>query len=91
MNAIAEIATADVKSARRRVGKYDWSVIGSDLNTFGCAVLEKSLTPNECKSIASLYPHEEHFRSHIHMARHGFGKGEGTYISVVTRRNLTEQ
>jgi hypothetical protein len=27
-----------------------------------------------------MYPQEEHFRSHIHMARHGFGKGEYRYF-----------
>jgi hypothetical protein len=43
-------------------------------------VLEKLLTADECKEIASLYPHEESFRSHIHMARHGFGKGEYRYF-----------
>jgi Uncharacterized protein conserved in bacteria len=34
----------------------------------------------ECREIAALYPHEEHFRSHIHMARHGFGRGEYRYF-----------
>ncbi|TGR90514.1 proline hydroxylase, partial [bacterium M00.F.Ca.ET.191.01.1.1] len=29
---------------------------------------------------AGLYPQEHHFRSHIHMARHGFGKGEYRYF-----------
>lgn len=26
------------------------------------------LTRDECRGIAGLYPQEEHFRSHIHMA-----------------------
>lgn len=47
---------------------------------FGCAVLENLLTPNECHDIASLFPSEEKFRSHIHMAQHGFGKGEYRYF-----------
>ena len=34
----------------------------------------------ECGDITALYPREEHFRSHIHMARHGFGKGEYRYF-----------
>ena len=34
----------------------------------------------ECRQIAGLYPAEAHFRSHIHMARHGFGKGEYRYF-----------
>ena len=52
----------------------------SELSGYGCAVIEKLLTPEECRAIAALYPHEEHFRSHVHMARHGFGKGEYRYF-----------
>jgi len=43
-------------------------------------VLPKLLTAVECEDVAALYPREEHFRSHIHMARHGFGKGEYRYF-----------
>src|SRR5262249_16797944 len=46
----------------------------------GCAVLPNLLSNEECAEIASLYPHEKHFRSHVHMARHGFGKGEYRYF-----------
>jgi hypothetical protein len=58
----------------------DWTSISSDLNAYGCAVIEKLLSPEECRELASLYPEEEHFRSHVHMARHGFGKGEYRYF-----------
>src|SRR5262249_50297724 len=34
----------------------------------------------ECRAIAALYPDESHFRSQVHMARHGFGKGEYRYF-----------
>ena len=50
------------------------------MNGYGCAVMEKLLSPEECRQIAGLYPVEEYFRSHIHMARHGFGKGEYRYF-----------
>jgi hypothetical protein len=43
-------------------------------------VLDGLLAANECKSIAALYPKDEMFRSHVHMARHGFGKGEYKYF-----------
>jgi len=69
-----------VKSANERVDRYDWSAIGSDLDAHGCAVLPKLLTATECEDIAALYPHEEHFRSHIHMALHVFGKGDYLYF-----------
>ena len=69
-----------VPSAERRLDGYAWDVLASDLSDTGCAVLEGVLAPEECKQIAALYPDEAHFRSHIHMARHGFGNGEYRYF-----------
>jgi uncharacterized protein len=67
-------------SAEARVTAYDWDALAGDLDSYGCAVLPKLLSAEECRSIAALYPDESHFRSHIHMARHGFGKGEYRYF-----------
>src|SRR5580704_4051552 len=64
----------------QRIDQYDWSAAGAELQNFGCAVLPGLLTPGECEAVAALYPHEQHFRSHVHMARHGFGKGEYRYF-----------
>jgi uncharacterized protein len=69
-----------VSSAEARVTAYDWDALAGDLDSYGCAVLPKLLSAEECRSIAELYPDESHFRSHIHMARHGFGKGEYRYF-----------
>ena len=63
-----------------RVDSFDWSQIAAALDDQGSAVIDGLLTPAECKSIAALYAHEDHFRSHIHMARHGFGRGEYRYF-----------
>jgi hypothetical protein len=76
----AALKAADETSVDRRIDAYDWNAIGNDLDGFGGAVLPMLLSPDECDDIATLYPHEEHFRSHIHMARHGFGKGEYRYF-----------
>jgi uncharacterized protein len=65
--------------AEDRASAFDWSNLTAQLDGFGNAVIEGLLTPEECRGIAELYPHEEHFR-HIHMARHGFGKGEYRYF-----------
>ena len=67
-------------SAEARVAAYDWIALAAELDGFGCAVLSSLLTPEECRGIAALYPDESHFRSHIVMARHGFGKGEYRYF-----------
>ena len=76
----AVLKAGEPKSVERRIADYDWAAIGNDLDGFGCAVLPSLLAADECDDIAALYPHEEHFRSHIHMARHGFGRGEYRYF-----------
>ena len=69
-----------VESASARVGSYDWQELSAELNGYGCAVMERLMSPEECRQIADVYLREEHFRSHIQMARHGFGKGEYRYF-----------
>jgi hypothetical protein len=80
MNAVANISSPERDFAHQRVDRYDWRVADVELNASGSTVLEGLLTPRQCEDIASLYSHEEHFRSHVHMARHGFGKGEYRYF-----------
>ena len=63
-----------------RIRSFRWDDLCGELNAQGCAVMAGLLTLDECRGIAELYPREEHFRSHIHMARHGFGKGEYRYF-----------
>ena len=67
-------------SPEARVAAYDWQALAGELDNYGCAVLPKLLSPEECRTIAALYADESHFRSHVHMARHGFGKGEYRYF-----------
>ena len=69
-----------VSAAEARVAAHDWQAITGDLDTYGCAVLPKLLSPEECRAIGALYPGQSSFRSHIRMARHGFGKGEYKYF-----------
>ena len=82
MNAPANVASnpSAVKAAEIRVTQYNWKGLAEELSSHGCVVLEKLLSADECSQIAGLYPHEGYFRSHIHMARHGFGKGEYRYF-----------
>jgi hypothetical protein len=80
MSARSAVISSAVSAPEARVATYHWQVIAGELESYGCAVLQKLLSPQECRAIASLYPDESHFRSHIHMARHGFGKGEYRYF-----------
>ncbi len=67
-------------AAEVRVASYDWQAMAEELDNYGCAVMPKLLSAEECRTLAALYPDESHFRSHVHMARHGFGKGEYRYF-----------
>jgi uncharacterized protein len=53
----------------------------ANLDAYGWAILPKLLTPGECEAIAAMYGEDHRFRSHIVMARHGFGRGEYKYFS----------
>jgi hypothetical protein len=76
---IAAAATAPT-SAEARVSSCDWEALCAELSSGGCAVIAKLLQPQECRMIAGMYPVEAHFRSHVLMARHGFGRGEYRYF-----------
>ena len=44
-------------------------------------MIKRLLSPDECRAISGLYPNDAIFRSHVVMARHGFGMGEYKYFS----------
>jgi len=79
-NAIDMVPASADAPAEAQIVAYDWTALADELDGFGCAVLPGLLTPEECSTVASLYPDESHFRSHVIMARHGFGKGEYRYF-----------
>src|SRR5579863_10259251 len=82
MNASSSVISTvpTVPPAKARVAAYDWRALADELDGYGCAVLPKLLSAEECGAVAALYRDENHFRSHINMARHGFGKGEYRYF-----------
>lgn len=64
-----------------RIAGYNWTEIAATLDREGWAVLPKLLDDAECHDIAGLYGSSDDFRSHINMARHGFGQGEYRYFA----------
>ncbi len=64
-----------------RLPMIDRGGLHADLDAFGCATIPGLLNPQECRAIAALYPSDAPFRSHIHMARHGFGRGAYKYFA----------
>jgi uncharacterized protein len=67
-------------SVQERIDDYDWNALTAEMNAHGCAVLPGLLNAPECGMLAALYADDKNFRSRIHMARHGFGKGEYKYF-----------
>jgi uncharacterized protein len=63
-----------------RVAGLDWAHIAETLGTHGAASTGPLLTPKECSELRELYDAKGTFRSHIVMARHGFGRGEYKYF-----------
>ncbi|MFD1610704.1 2OG-Fe(II) oxygenase [Sphingomonas tabacisoli] len=55
--------------------------IEADLDAYGCAIMPRVLSTETCAELRALWGDETCFRSRIHMARHGFGRGEYRYFS----------
>lgn len=66
---------------RGRIGRLDWSGIGAALDARGYATTGPLLTPDECAALATLYGHDDGFRSRVIMQRHAFGSGEYKYFA----------
>jgi hypothetical protein len=64
-----------------RVDQLDWRRILHELDEYGNAVLPAILSPEECDTLAALYPDDKHFRSRVVMERYSFGRGEYKYFS----------
>jgi hypothetical protein len=73
-----EIDALDIDT---RVGGYDWAIVSAHLDAHGWAMLPKLLTPSEAAVVAGFFNDDSRFRSHIIMARHGFGRGEYKYFT----------
>jgi hypothetical protein len=65
----------------RRIAGVDWNFVQAELDREGWAVLPGLLSPAECDAMSSLYGPGAIFRSHVVMARHGFGRGEYRYFA----------
>ena len=84
MNTVAKPSRhnpAHASSLAPRIEAIDWFNVEEELNGYGCAMLPKLLTGDECDALTALYPHEELYRSRVVMARHGFGRGEYKYFA----------
>ena len=67
-------------SAIANLAARDWTAVAASLDNQGWALLPKLLDGSATTRLRGLYD-EEIFRSHVIMARHGFGRGEYKYFS----------
>lgn len=54
--------------------------LGERLDADGCAILPGALSASDCAAIRDCYSTDDLFRSHVVMARHGYGRGEYRYF-----------
>jgi hypothetical protein len=78
---VERLAAKESNDIIRRVSALDWPGISSELDAHGCATIGSLLAPEQCAAIADMYPADEHFRSRVVMARHGYGRGEYRYFA----------
>jgi hypothetical protein len=64
------------------IDTLDWTRIAAELDAQGCATTGPLLDSAACADLAALYDDDAGFRSHIIMARHGFGRGEYKYFAA---------
>jgi hypothetical protein len=79
--AAKQCSAASADDIATRVDAIDWPAVATHLDGNGWAVLSSLLSSDACRLISGLYDADDVFRSHIVMARHGFGRGEYKYFS----------
>jgi uncharacterized protein len=70
----------DPTQSLAQLKSMEWQRIANEINAAGNVLLKGVLASQECDVLASLYGCEDHFRSRVVMARHGFGQGEYKYF-----------
>lgn len=64
-----------------RIHALPWGDLAAELDAHGCAVIRGLLEARTCAAVAGWYDEPRLFRSHVVMARHGFGRGEYRYFA----------
>jgi uncharacterized protein len=90
MSTATAAKTANAMNIASRVDAYPWPSVSEHLDAHGWAMLKQLLTNSECEAIAGLYADDRHFRSHIVMARHGFGRGEYKYFEYPLPKTVAD-
>ncbi|QNO28711.1 2OG-Fe(II) oxygenase [Sphingopyxis sp. OPL5] len=78
---IAPPARSATHPIEARIAAIDWPALSVALDAEGWAVVPGLFGDAECDALAACYDAPQGFRSHVHMARHGFGRGEYRYFA----------
>jgi hypothetical protein len=62
------------------MSSINWTDVSQALDMHGNAIVPGLLSPDACSAAQSWWANEALFRSRVHMARHGFGRGEYRYF-----------
>lgn len=74
-------AAVDIATAAAPVDALDWAGLAAALDEWGFATTGRLLDKETCHALRECYDDDGLFRSHIVMARHGFGRGEYKYFT----------
>jgi hypothetical protein len=74
-------ASSAIETPAQPVATLDWTALQADLDVDGHALIPRLLPPDACAALAESYSDPVRFRRRIHMARHGFGRGEYQYYA----------
>lgn len=80
--ATAPITPGAATAVAQRVAAADWRAIGAALDAQGFAVMAGLLDADDCGAAAGLYEDDGRFRRRVHMAQHGYGRGEYKYFAA---------
>ena len=75
------VAPAPAQALVEQIAALDWEAVARDLDNEGSALIERLITPADCRALAALYCDDARFRSRVVMSRHGFGRGEYKYFA----------
>lgn len=78
------------ETIEQRVDSLHWDEIGEAFWRDGYALTSPLLDEAECSSLAASYAEEARFRSHVVMARFGFGRGEYKYFKYPLPKLIAE-
>lgn len=75
------VGRSEVTAIGDRLDAIDWRAAEAALDDRGWTLLPGVLSYAECDGVTALYEQRALFRSHVVMARHGFGEGEYRYFA----------